>query len=144
MTSLRARFESWLAEHYRPHGTVRRMPAYEVSPLLLGGAHQDVVDAWRAGGHMAARVRAFIEDIVEIWDPQTILEHRCRYAVERELATGRRHQQIFGHAPDGGELEAWEERVIARHERVYGVDLERRASETACQVSLEDMSGRAA
>ena len=140
MVTLRAQFEEWLSEHYPAHGTTRRLPSYQVSPLILGGSHQDVVDGWRAGDSAPYRVRRCIKEIVEWWDPQVILEHRCRQAVEISLAAGRRHQQLFGHAPDGGPLPAWEERVIARHERVYGVS----GAVVGSQVSLEDMMGRAA
>lgn len=155
MSSIRERFESWLAEHFSPVrlasgavATSRDVPRYEIPDfnLLLGASRSDVIHRWRAGDNVSYRTLKAVQEIVDLWDLGQIRQLRARQAVERDVGSARRHHEIFGRAPDGGDIDAWVARCQARHARDFGVELENEIPLEAVQMlSIEDfVNGRVA
>lgn len=121
---LRERFSAWMAENFTPartaNGGVRTrggVVAYEdihrLRPLLRGSV-VEVVERFRRGESVPSDITQQIEEIIEVWDAETIRQMRRDQTFEQHLAQAVSAHRAHGRAPDGGSITAWARRVRAR------------------------------
>jgi len=128
-------FNDWIADRYEPShtmkGRIRRRGGVVVYPddvhrqlrRLLGGSYTaEAIRRARSGQDVGVQLERAIETLVELNDREAIRRHRRDDQLATALSHAQSHHDRTGHAPNGGDMEAWARRRRRRLDARYDVD----------------------
>ncbi|MFU8803189.1 MAG: hypothetical protein ACNA8W_05200 [Bradymonadaceae bacterium] len=125
MILLEEKFNDWLTRHLDKRRS-DRLTEHDLQSLrlLLGGAYGQAVQQFRLGHRVPFGLRNAIRELVDLDEPSDILRLRRDQILARDLRYGIQFNNDFGHAPDGGSLQAWAVKVRERLDATFDVTVE--------------------
>lgn len=117
-----SQFNTWLQTHMAVKPSDRLSDEnIRTLHILLGGSFGQSIQQFRSGHRTAPQLVMAIRELVEIGDPQTARVFRRDEALAESLRYAVKMHSETGHAPDGGELEAWAFHRLANLNRSFAV-----------------------